>query len=129
VVHEVMKEKGEDDIRMVYDGTKSGLNDSIWVPSFPLPTVDTMLRAVTYDTVMSDFDIGDCFLNLVLHDTMQKLCGIDWTKFFGDGEVLWKLWEIEKIRPMPFGGTLLLLICLGQRLMIPVYRGSQTSTE
>jgi len=33
--------KGEDDIRMVYDGTKLGLNDSIWVPRFPLPTVDT----------------------------------------------------------------------------------------
>ena len=77
-----MKEKGEDDIRMVYDGTKSGLNDSIWVPSFPLPTVD--MRAVTYDTVTIAFDIGDCFLNLVLHDTMQKLCGIDLTKFFGE---------------------------------------------
>jgi len=75
---------GMNDIRMVYDGTKSGLNDSIWVPSFPLPTVDTMLRAVTYDTVTSAFDIGDCFLNLVLHDTMQKLCGIDLTKVFGE---------------------------------------------
>jgi len=51
-----------------------------------------MLRAVTYDTVMSDFDIGDCFLNFVLHETMQKLSGIDLTKFFGDGEVLWELW-------------------------------------
>jgi hypothetical protein len=35
--------KGLDDIRMVYDGTKSGLNDVIWVPRFPLPTVDTLL--------------------------------------------------------------------------------------
>jgi len=65
--------KGEDDIRMVYDGTKSGLNDSIWVPRFLLPTVDTMLRAITYNTVMSDFDIGDCFLNFVLHETTQAL--------------------------------------------------------
>ncbi len=24
--------KGENDIRMVYDGTKSGLNDSMWAP-------------------------------------------------------------------------------------------------
>ena len=84
--------KGEDDIRMVYDGTKSGLNDSIWVPSFPLPTVDTMLRAVTYDTVMSDFDIGDCFLNFVLHETMQELCGIDLSEYFGNGGLLWERW-------------------------------------
>ena len=35
--------KGLDDTRMVYDGTKSGLNDALWVPSFPLPTGDTML--------------------------------------------------------------------------------------
>ena len=85
--------KGEDDVRMVYDGTKSGLNDAIWVPSFPLPTVDTMLRAVTFNTAMSDFDLGDCFLNFVLHVTMQALCGIDLSKFCGsDGDVLWERW-------------------------------------
>lgn len=78
--------KGDDDIRMVYDGTKSGLNASIWVPRFPLPTVNTMLRAVTFGTVMSDFDIGDCFLNFILHETLQALCGIDLTEFFGDGK-------------------------------------------
>jgi hypothetical protein len=27
--------KGSDDIRMVYDASVSGLNDSIWVPHFP----------------------------------------------------------------------------------------------
>ncbi len=31
--------KGVDDIRMVCDGTKLGLNDNIWVPRFPLPTI------------------------------------------------------------------------------------------
>jgi hypothetical protein len=33
--------KGLDNICMVYDGTKSGLNDVIWVPRFPLPTDGT----------------------------------------------------------------------------------------
>ena len=32
--------KGMNDIRMVYDGTASGFNDSVWVPSFGLPTVE-----------------------------------------------------------------------------------------
>jgi hypothetical protein len=34
--------KGELDIRMVFDGTSSGLNDSIWIPGFGLPTVQTL---------------------------------------------------------------------------------------
>jgi hypothetical protein len=37
--------KGEDDIRMVYDGTKSGLNEALWAPWFPLPTVKMALKA------------------------------------------------------------------------------------
>jgi hypothetical protein len=31
-----------DDIRMVYDGSKSGLNKALWAPWFSLPTIDTM---------------------------------------------------------------------------------------
>jgi hypothetical protein len=84
--------KGMDDIRMVYDGTKSGLNDVIWVPRFPLPTVDTLLRAVDVGTYMSDMDIGEMFLNFVLHESMQALCGVDLTNYFGEGEVLWERW-------------------------------------
>jgi hypothetical protein len=84
--------KGEDDIRMVFDGTKSGLNDSIWVPRFPLPTVATLLRAMEPGYYMSDFDVGEMFLNFVLHESMQALCGIDLTKYFGNGEVLWEHW-------------------------------------
>lgn len=84
--------KGTQDIRMVYDGTKSGLNDAIWVPRFRLPTVNNMLRAIDYGTVMSDFDVGEMFLNFILHETMQSLCGIDLTKYFGEGQVLWERW-------------------------------------
>ena len=38
--------KGEDDVRMVYDATANKLNDSVWVPSFYLPTIDSLTRAV-----------------------------------------------------------------------------------
>ena len=37
--------KGED-IRMVYNGTSSGLNGALWDPNFVLPTVASMLRVV-----------------------------------------------------------------------------------
>jgi hypothetical protein len=35
--------KGESDVRMVFNGTESGLNESIWVPGFGLPTARTHL--------------------------------------------------------------------------------------
>ena len=39
--------KGESDVRLVFDGTKSGLNAALWAPSFHLPTVDSLLPALT----------------------------------------------------------------------------------
>ena len=92
--------KGDDDVRMVYDGTKSGLNDCIWVPRFPLPTVATHLRAVEPGTFMGDMDVGEMFLNFVLHESMQALCGVDLTEFFGEAgtepnskpKLLWERW-------------------------------------
>jgi hypothetical protein len=41
---------------------------------------------------MSDFDVGEMFLNFILHESTQALCGIDLTKYFGDGDVLWERW-------------------------------------
>ena len=38
--------KGEKDIRMVYDASKSGLNSLIWAPWFALPTAESMVRWV-----------------------------------------------------------------------------------
>jgi hypothetical protein len=75
--------KGEDDIRMVYDASKSGLNDIVWVPRFPLPTIATHLRAVECGTYMADLDVGEMFLNFNLHSQLQELCGVDLTHFCG----------------------------------------------
>ena len=69
--------KGEDDIRMVYDGTKCGLNDAVWVPSFFLPTMESHLRAVVSGTHMCDVDLGEMFLNFMMHTSMRAFCGID----------------------------------------------------
>jgi hypothetical protein len=41
---------------------------------------------------MSDMDIGEMFLNFVLHESMQALCGVDLTNYFGEGEMLWERW-------------------------------------
>jgi hypothetical protein len=73
--------KGLDDIRMVYDASKSGLNDAIWVPRFPLPTIATHLRAVECGTYMADLDVGEMFLNFMLHEQLQEVCGVDLTHY------------------------------------------------
>jgi hypothetical protein len=89
--------KGDKDIRMVYDGTKSGLNDAMWAPWFALPTIETHLRFVSEESFMGDLDIGNMFHNFVLHEDIQKLAGIDLTPFYPeelkDGRrVIWERW-------------------------------------
>ncbi len=81
---------------MVYDGTKSGLSDALWVPWFPLPTIDTHLRAVLPDTLMADLNISKVFLNFILHKDVQRYAGVDLTSLFsnslGSSRVLWEHW-------------------------------------
>ena len=90
--------KGDDDIRMVYDGTKSSLNDVLWAPWFPLPTIEMHLRSVQPGSYMGDLDIGEMFLNFILHDRIQPYAGVDLSPFFPeelsqDGRVvLWERW-------------------------------------
>ena len=74
--------KGDLDVRMVYDGTKSGLNDALYAPWFALPTLDTMAQWVIAGTWLADNDYGDCFLNYPLHPDLQKFCGIDLSQLF-----------------------------------------------
>jgi len=91
--------KGETDIRMVYDGTKSGLNDSLWAPWFALPTIQTHLRFVGAKSHMGDIDVGDMFHNYVLHEAVQRVAGIDLTPFFPEEletranvRMVWERW-------------------------------------
>ena len=38
--------KGDDDIRMVYNGTSIGINYILWDPNFDLPKVRNILREI-----------------------------------------------------------------------------------
>ena len=73
--------KGEDDIRMVYDGTVNGFNDSIEVPTFGMPTLKAHLRAMGPGYHMVDADVGECFLNFHLHPSLRPYVGVDLTHF------------------------------------------------
>jgi hypothetical protein len=69
--------KGEFDIRMVYDGTKSGLNLVTWIPWLAIPSSAGLERIVTKESVEVDNDFEDMFLNFKLHDDLQKFTGVD----------------------------------------------------
>jgi len=81
--------KGASDIRMVYDGTRSGLNDVLWAPWFPLPTVNSHLWLVEPGTFMADNDVGECFHNWTLDERVLKSCGIDLTSTLKSKERVW----------------------------------------
>jgi len=78
--------KGDSNVWIVYDGTKSGLNDALWAPWFPLPTALTHLRMVDSQSWMSDNDTGECFLNWILDPRVQELCRVDLTHFLSQEE-------------------------------------------
>jgi len=78
--------KGDNDIRMVYDSTKSGLNSAIWVPTFSLPTVESLTDMLDGASWMSDLDMGEQFLNFPLDPALQPYCGIDVRPYLGAPE-------------------------------------------
>ena len=69
--------KGEDDLRMVYDASKCGLNSQLWAPNFMLPTIDMTLRHVDHSGWFGDIDLGEMFLNFPLDINLQPFVGID----------------------------------------------------
>jgi hypothetical protein len=71
-------EKGED-IRVVYNGTSCSLNDSLFAPSFWLPTAATASQPLMHCSWMGDADMGEMFLNLPID------------KRFGHGQTLMRL--------------------------------------
>lgn len=69
--------KGLHDIRMVYNGTGCGLNESVWAPHFGLPTVRHTLRSLKAGYMACDMDVGDMFLNFLLHEELKRMSGVD----------------------------------------------------
>jgi hypothetical protein len=69
--------KGADDIRVVWDLAKNGLNECMFTPSFFLPTMPTHLRHILAGSYHGDFDVGEQFHNYLLHQAEQQFCGVE----------------------------------------------------
>ena len=78
--------KGENDVRIVYDATASQLNLCVWVPSFWLLTIETLMRALASNSWMTDRDIADMFLNFQLNRLVVPFTGIDLSPMYEKGE-------------------------------------------
>ena len=116
--------KGQDDVRMVYDGTRSGLNESLFAPWFIMPNADTMTRWVVAGLWLHNNDYGDFFLNFPLHPDLQKFCGIDLSQLYGDpneGQFALGRWlrNAMGLKPSPYasiqGGLRAKRIVMGDR--------------
>ena len=103
--------KGDDDIRLVYNATDSGLNEAVWAPWFSLQTCESHLRAVDPGTFMGDADLGEMFLNFPLDVDIRPYAGVDFSNLFPDecknGETLWERWVrmLMGFRPSPYCTT------------------------
>ena len=88
--------KGLSDIRVVYDGTKSGLTDAVWAPNFFMPSIDSLLLYCSPTTWYSDLDLGEMFLNYFMDPLLRPFCGVDVSKFVsgtGDSSGKWLQWN------------------------------------
>jgi hypothetical protein len=71
--------KGESNIRMVYNGTSSGLNDCLFAPHFGLPIIRHALRSLLPGYHQADIDMAEMFLNFNLGIDLQPYAGVDLT--------------------------------------------------
>ena len=102
--------KGEDDIRIVYDLTRSGLNGVLWVPSFWMPSISHVLDCATHQSWFCDVDVGEMFLNFPLDLSIRPFCGVDLSWKLKKKGVLWERWNrmTMGMRPSPWVCTRLL---------------------
>jgi hypothetical protein len=93
--------KGPTYIHVVWNCTKNGVNITIVVPSFSLPTNATLCRKVVNGTHMEDFDIGEQFHNYLLRMCERAFHGVvipsDLVKTMKEAEPLMR-WTL-----LPFG--------------------------
>lgn len=108
--------KGDTDIRMVFNGTTSGINDATHAPWFPLPTIESHLRSVEIGTWLADEDLGEMFLNFLLDLRLRGYTGVDITIYFPEllktyQPKLWVAWTrlLMGFRPSPYLATQQLL--------------------
>ncbi len=71
--------KGDSDVRMVYNGAASGINECLFAPHFGLPVILYVLRSLRPGYYQADMDIGEMFPNFILGEQLRPYSGVDVT--------------------------------------------------
>ena len=79
LMHMFYVPKGDSDVRMVYNGTSSGINDCLFAPHFGLPTILYILRSLRPGYYQADMDVGEMFPNFILGEQLRPYSGVDVT--------------------------------------------------
>jgi hypothetical protein len=116
--------KGEDNVRLVYDAMANKLNECAWVPSFWLPTIDSLVRALNKESWMTNRNVGDMFLNYQLHCTAVLYTGVDLSFLYKNEDEVgprWAVWDKNLMRfvASPYNSIKMALVaeevCRGDR--------------
>ncbi len=116
--------KGDEDIKLVYDATANHLNECVWAPTFWLPTIATLTRALCKSSWMTDRDMCDMFLNHPLHASVIPFTVVDLSSLYNsDVETgpRWAVWvrNLMGFAASPYNSIKLALIaedvCQGDR--------------
>ena len=76
--------KGTDDIRMVFDATLSGLNNSLWDTNSMLPSMGSLVMMVGPETHMINMDVGGGgFITSYFHLCWPSIAEYIWNPIWG----------------------------------------------
>ena len=92
-------EKGLTDIRMIYDGTRSGLNACLFAPHFSLPVMAHTLRSLLEGYFSADLDVGEMFLNWWMGEMLRAYAGVDITHVRPSNPDEREAWEKDRTLP------------------------------
>ena len=87
-------------MRLIYNATANKLNECVWVPSFWLFTIDSLVRALNKELWMTDRDVGDMFLNYQLHWTAVPYTGVDLSSLYKNEDEVglrWPVWDRNRM--------------------------------
>ena len=97
--------KGEDDIRVVFDGSSCGLNKALWAPNFYLPSASLAVMLLSFSTWMSDMDFGEMFHNFPMEDRLRKCSGVEFENKRKEIKLLRWSRLFMGMRPSPYGAV------------------------
>ena len=101
--------KGDADIRVVFDGTSSGLNETLWAPNFFLPSATSAAMLLTFGTWMADMDFGEMFHNFPMEERMRRCSGVEFESQSSDSGKSTKLLRWTRLfmgmRPSPYNAV------------------------